>query len=85
MSVRLQTLRLPPADPAQAQAEEGPDPLASFDPRKVPALDLTIDKLYRGDDLYGNLALKLRPTARGVAAQDIDLVFKGLHIDGRGG
>ncbi|WP_414156404.1 YhdP family protein [Pseudomonas sp. BNK-30] len=85
MTVRLQTLRLPPADPAQAQAEEGPDPLASFDPRKVPALDLTIDKLYRGDDLYGNLALKLRPTARGVAAQDIDLVFKGLHIDGRGG
>ncbi|WAB97212.1 MULTISPECIES: YhdP family protein [Pseudomonas] len=85
MTVRLQTLRLPAADPVQAQAEEGPDPLASFDPRKVPALDLTIDKLYRGDDLYGNLALKLRPTARGVSAQDIDLVFKGLHIDGRGG
>jgi len=85
MTVRLQTLRLPAADPAEAQAEEGPDPLASFDPRKVPALDLTIDKLYRGDDLYGNVALKLRPTARGVAAQDIDLDFKGLHIDGSGG
>ncbi|CAM3316179.1 YhdP family protein [Pseudomonas plecoglossicida] len=85
MNVRLQTLRLPAADPAQAQAEEGPDPLASFDPRKVPALDLTIDKLYRGDDLFGNAALKLRPTARGVAAQDIELEFKGLHIDGSGG
>jgi len=85
MTVRLQTLRLPAADPAEVQAEEGPDPLASFDPRKVPALDLTIDKLYRGDDLYGNLALKLRPTPRGVAAQDIDLDFKGLHIDGSGG
>jgi len=85
MTVRLQTLRLPPADPAEAQSEEGPDPLASFDPRKVPALDLSIDKLYRGDDLFGNAALKLRPTARGVAAQDIDLDFKGLHVDGSGG
>ncbi|MEN5303065.1 YhdP family protein [Pseudomonas sp. TWI628] len=85
MVVRLQTLRLPPADPAEAQSEEGPDPLASFDPRKVPALDLSIDKLYRGDDLFGNAALKLRPTARGVTAQDIDLDFKGLHVDGSGG
>ena len=85
MTVRLQTLRLPPADPAETQSEEGPDPLASFDPRKVPALDLSIDKLYRGDDLFGNAALKLRPTARGVAAQDIDLDFKGLHVDGSGG
>jgi len=85
MTVRLQTLRLPPADPAETQSEEGPDPLASFDPRKVPSLDLSIDKLYRGDDLFGSAALKLRPTARGVAAQDIDLDFKGLHVDGSGG
>ncbi len=85
MTVRLQTLRLPPADPTETQSEEGPDPLASFDPRKVPALDLSIDKLYRGDDLFGSAALKLRPTARGVAAQDIDLDFKGLHVDGSGG
>ncbi|MGE8304651.1 MULTISPECIES: YhdP family protein [Pseudomonas] len=85
MSIRLQTLRLPAADPAQAQAEEGPDPLASFDPRKVPALDLSIDKLYRGDDLFGSASIKLRPTARGVSADDIDLDFKGLRIDGGGG
>ncbi|MFB1631614.1 YhdP family protein [Pseudomonas sp. AP-1] len=85
MTVRLQTLRLPAADPAQVQAEDGPDPLATFDPRKVPALDLTIDKLYRGDDFYGNAAVKLRPTARGVSASDIDLDFKGLRIDGSGG
>ncbi|WP_313645421.1 YhdP family protein [Pseudomonas sp.] len=84
MTVRLQTLRLPAADPAQAQAEQGPDPLASFDPHDVPALDLSIDKLYRGDDLYGSAALKLRPTAGGVSAQDIALDFKGLKIDGNG-
>ncbi|QCI14483.1 TIGR02099 family protein [Pseudomonas putida] len=85
MAVRLQTLRLPAADPAQAQAEEGPDPLADFDPRKVPALDLSIDKLYRGDDFFGSASIKLRPTARGVSAEDIDLSFKGLRIDGGGG
>ncbi|MFV7463788.1 YhdP family protein [Pseudomonas shirazica] len=89
MVVRMQTLRLPAASAAEkqaeAQAEEGPDPLASFDPRKVPALDLSIDKLYRGDDLYGSASLKLRPTARGVTASDIDFDFKGLRIDGGGG
>ncbi|MFV0891984.1 MULTISPECIES: YhdP family protein [Pseudomonas] len=85
MVVRMQTLRLPAADPAQAQAEDGPDPLAEFDPRKVPALDLSIDKLYRGDDLFGSASIKLRPTARGVSASDIDLDFKGLRIDGGGG
>ncbi|MFP5425701.1 MAG: YhdP family protein [Gammaproteobacteria bacterium] len=85
MVVKLQTLRLPPADPAETQSEDGPDPLATFDPRKVPALDLTIDKLYRGDDLFGNWALKLRPTPRGVSFDDIDIEIKGLHIDGSGG
>ena len=35
--VRLQTLRLPPGDPAGKQPEDAPDPLADFDPRKVPA------------------------------------------------
>ena len=85
MVVRMQTLRLPAASAEEKQAEEGPDPLASFDPRKVPALDLSIDKLYRGDDLYGSASLKLRPTARGVTASDIDLDFKGLRIDGGGG
>jgi uncharacterized protein (TIGR02099 family) len=85
MVVRMQTLRLPAADPAKEQAEDSPDPLASFDPRKVPALDLSIDKLYRGDDLFGSAAIKLRPTPRGVTASDIALDVKGLRIDGGGG
>lgn len=89
MVVRLQTLRLPAPSPAEKQAQEraedGPDPLATFDPRKVPALDLSIDKLYRGDDLFGSASIKLRPTARGVAASDIALDFKGLRIGGGGG
>lgn len=85
MVVRMQTLRLPAASAAEQQAEDGPDPLSSFDPRKVPALDLSIDKLYRGDDLYGSASIKLRPTAGGVKASDIDLDLKGLRIDGGGG
>ncbi|WP_430309162.1 YhdP family protein [Pseudomonas sp. PONIH3] len=85
MSIRLQSLRLPPADPNEAQAENAPDPLADVDPRKVPALDLTIDKLYRGDDLFGSATLKLRQGARGMLMSDIDLDLKGLHIDGTGG
>ena len=85
MVVKLQTLRLPAADPAETQAENAPDPLAKFDPRKTPALDLTIDKLYRGDDLFGTWSLKLRPTPRGVSFDDVDVELKGLHIDGSGG
>ncbi|MFB4392567.1 MULTISPECIES: YhdP family protein [unclassified Pseudomonas] len=85
MAVHLQTLRLPPADPQAQQDENAPDPLADFDPRKSPALDLAIDKLYRGDDLFGSAAVKLRPTPRGVSLDDIDLELKGLKIDGAGG
>ncbi|WP_369987944.1 YhdP family protein [Pseudomonas xanthosomatis] len=85
MAIRLQTLRLPAADPAQPQDDNAPDPLAGFDPRKVPPLDLSIDKLYRGDDLFGSASLKLRQNARGLALDDIDLDLKGLRIDGSGG
>ncbi|CAG8865823.1 hypothetical protein PS627_01742 [Pseudomonas fluorescens] len=85
LAVNLQTLRLPAADPAQSQAEDAPDPLAGFDPRKVPSLDLSIDKLFRGDELFGSWAMKLRPTARGVVFNDVDLDLKGLRIDGSGG
>ncbi len=85
ITVRLQTLRLPAGNTDPAQDEDDADPLASFDPRKVPPLDLRIDKLYRGDDLYGSAAIKLRPTSRGVNASDIDLNLKGLRIDGGGG
>ncbi|MCE1116149.1 MULTISPECIES: YhdP family protein [Pseudomonas] len=85
LNIRLQSLRLPPADPNEAQPENAPDPLASVDPRNVPPLDLTIDKLYRGDDLFGSATLKLRQAPRGIALSDVDLDLKGLHIDGSGG
>ncbi|MCG8294597.1 YhdP family protein [Pseudomonas entomophila] len=86
MTIRLQTLRLPPANATtEEQAENAPDPLAGVDPRKVPPLDLTIDKMYRGDDLFGSASVKLRQASRGLSLADIDLDLKGLHIDGSGG
>lgn len=80
--VQLPTLRLPAADPAVEAEPDAPDPLASSDPRKVPAVNLSIDKLFRGDDLMGSVSLKSRPTAQGVAFNDLDLNLKGLAING---
>ncbi|AIR88033.1 YhdP family protein [Pseudomonas cremoricolorata] len=85
--VRLRTLRLPPAQTdavAEQQNANGRDPLASFDPRRTPALDLIIDKLYRGDDFYGRVGVQLRPTARGVSVNSLDLDMKGLQVTGSG-
>ncbi|MBA1188575.1 TIGR02099 family protein [Pseudomonas entomophila] len=83
MVVRLRTLRLPAGDETQDRAEDVPDPLASFDPRQAPMLDLSIDKLYRGDAFYGRWAMQLRPTAKGVDVNAIDLDLKGLRIEGQ--
>ena len=85
MVINLQTIHLPPADPAEVSSDDGPDPMANIDPRKIPAVDLTIDKLFRGDDLLGSWAVKVRPTAKGIALNDLDVSVKGLQIDGNGG
>ncbi|WP_263223988.1 YhdP family protein [Pseudomonas alabamensis] len=82
MVVRLRTLRLPAGDEAQDRAENVPDPLASFDPRQAPRLDVSIDRLYRGDEFYGRWSMQLRPTAKGVNVNAIDLDLKGLRVEG---
>ncbi|QYX45535.1 TIGR02099 family protein [Pseudomonas tussilaginis] len=83
--VNLQTIHLPAADPAEVASPNAPDPMASIDPRKIPSIDLNIDKLFRGDDLLGSAAVKIRSTAKGIALNDLDLSLKGLMIDGNGG
>ncbi|MNO95835.1 hypothetical protein D3C76_874880 [compost metagenome] len=85
MVINLQTIHLPAADPAETTSDDGPDPMASIDPRKIPAVDLSIDKLFRGDDPLGSWAVKVRPTAKGIALNDLDVNVKGLQIDGNGG
>ncbi|MFK8329269.1 YhdP family protein [Pseudomonas sp. BJa5] len=85
MVVNLQTIHLPPQDPAEVTVPNAPDPMAAIDPRKIPSIDLSIDKLFRGDDLLGSAAVKIRSTAKGIALNDLDLNLKGLEIDGSGG
>ncbi|MGQ7959276.1 YhdP family protein [Pseudomonas sp. SP16.1] len=81
--VDLDYLRLPPADPDRPA--DAPDPLASFDPRQIPALDLRIDRLQRGDRTLGSWSLKARPEPDGVRFDELDLDLQGLRIGGSAG
>ncbi|MCY1481955.1 hypothetical protein D9M68_154980 [compost metagenome] len=84
IAVNLERLRLPPTAPQAEDAPDAPDPLAKVDPRQIPALDVKIAQLLRGDDLLGAFALKVRPTGQGVAFQELNLDLKGLKIGGDG-
>ncbi|MGY4492457.1 YhdP family protein [Pseudomonas sp. TE3610] len=80
--VDMQTVRLPAPDPKAVTDENAPDPLASVDPRKIPAVDVKIIKLYQGDDLMGGWSLKIRPNGKGIALNDLDLGLKGISLVG---
>jgi len=85
MVINLQTIRLPAPDPTVLADENSPDPLASVDPTRIPALDITINQLYQGNDLVGGWSLKVRPTAKGIALNSLDLGLKGILLQGSGG
>lgn len=85
IAINLQTLHLPAPDPTEEASPDAPDPLASVDPRNIPALDVSIAKLFRGDALLGSWSLKLRPTPKGLALNDLDLNLNGLLVNGSGG
>ncbi|EJN35465.1 TIGR02099 family protein [Pseudomonas sp. GM78] len=85
MVINLQTVRLPAPDPKVLADENSPDPLASVDPKNIPALDITINQLYQGNDLVGAWSLKVRPTAKGIALNSLDLGLKGILLQGSGG
>ena len=88
IDINLDTVRLPPVDPNVIKPDnpvEAPDPLASVDPRKLPAVNVKVLKLMQGDDLIGAWSLKLRPTPNGVALNDLDLGLKGLMLQGSAG
>lgn len=80
----LEYVRLPAAKPKTADATEpeGSDPLADFDPRQVPSLDLRIAHVFQGDDDMGTWSLKARPDGQGVQFNDLDINLKGLHLGG---
>ncbi|MFF7707033.1 YhdP family protein [Pseudomonas sp. NPDC007930] len=87
IDVRLQAVHLPPAAPPAPEGSEPvdtPDPLASVDPRSLPAVNLAIDQLWQGDEPIGAWALKMRPSEKGVNFSDIALGLKGLQLSGAG-
>ncbi|MEB0044248.1 MULTISPECIES: YhdP family protein [unclassified Pseudomonas] len=85
IAINLQYVRLPASDPKELSDENAPDPLASVDPSKIPALDITINQLFQGQDLVGAWSLKVRPTAKGIALNTLDMGLKGILLQGNGG
>ncbi len=85
IAINLQSVRLPAPDPKVQADENAPDPLASVDPTKIPALDINIDQLYQGTDLVGAWSLKVRPIAKGIAFNSMNLGLKGMQLQGAGG
>ena len=85
IAVNLQYVKLPAVDPTVQADENAPDPLADIDPKDIPALDISIDQLFQGPDLIGAWSLKIRPTAKGLAFNNLDLGLKGMLLKGAGG
>ncbi|WP_300627669.1 YhdP family protein [Pseudomonas sp.] len=85
IAVNLQYVKLPAVDPTVQADENAPDPLADIDPKDIPALDIGIDQLFQGPDLVGAWSLKIRPTAKGLAFNNLNLGLKGLQLNGAGG
>jgi len=85
IAINLQYVRLPAMDPTVQSDENAPDPLANIDPKDIPALDIAIDQLFQGPDLIGAWSLKIRPTAKGLAFNNLDLGLKGMQLKGAGG
>ncbi|PMV26622.1 MULTISPECIES: YhdP family protein [unclassified Pseudomonas] len=85
IAINLQYVKLPAVDPSVQADENAPDPLANIDPKDIPALDIAIDQLFQGPDLIGAWSLKIRPTAKGLAFNNLDLGLKGMQLKGAGG
>ncbi|PWE41691.1 TIGR02099 family protein [Pseudomonas prosekii] len=85
IAINLQYVKLPAPDPTALADENSPDPLVDVDPTKIPALDITINQLFQGNDLVGAWSLKVRPTAKGIALNTLDMGLKGILLQGSGG
>ena len=85
IALTLDYLRLPAAEKkiAGEPVVDAPDPLASFDPSRFPALDVRIAEVYQGIEPLGSWSLKARPVSAGVHFNELDLNLKGLKIGGR--
>lgn len=85
IQVNLQRLSFPPSKPAEPVDPNKPDSLAAVDPRQIPPLDLRIERVLQGEQLLGAWSLQARPTAQGVAFNQLSLQLKGLQVGGNAG
>lgn len=78
----LQRLQLPAADPVASTGSVALDPLATLDPRSIPALDLSIGQVLRGSEVLGAWSVQARPRASGVRLSELSIDLKGLLVTG---
>ena len=88
LRIDLASLHLPARESAliraqrEAQGLDPVDPLAQVDPRSLPAMDVSIDALYLGDERLGSWHFRSRPSREGAHFDQLDLDLKGLRLDG---
>jgi uncharacterized protein (TIGR02099 family) len=78
----LQRLQLPAADPAVSTTATALDPLATVDPRSIPAVDLSIAQVLRGAEVLGAWSVQARPRPTGVRLSELSIDLKGLLVTG---
>jgi uncharacterized protein (TIGR02099 family) len=84
IAVDLSRLRLPAAEIGEPQVPPQ-DVLEGVRPKDLPAVDIAVAELLRGDDLLGAGSLKMRPSAEGAVFSDLNFDLKGLKLGGAGG
>ena len=76
MVLALDHLRLPELQKDAEGKTSGKDPLADFDPHRLPAMDVSVKQLYLGSALLGKWSFNVRPNVSGVRFETIDLQLK---------
>lgn len=79
--VRLERLNLPQESSDAEQPAQ--DPLQGLDPHLIPALDVEINQLKRGDRTLGRWAFKALPQADGVLFDELSLGLPGMLLAGQ--
>lgn len=76
---RLQLPAPPPTTP-EPGAAPAPSVLAQMDPAGVPAADVKIRQLWRGDENWGEVDFKLRPIANGLRLGHLQGNLRGIAV-----
>ena len=81
-TLHLQRVHLPSRVGNTADPDATPDPLASVNPRLLPALDVRVDNLWQGTDRLGRWQFQMRPSANGATFNGLNLELRGLTVGG---